>query len=86
MIVGDEVVGGVKEGLGGAVVGAEGNDGGLRKFFEKGKSVFQRSTLKTIDGLVRIANNKEVGAATPITGKKMNDLILSRVGILIFVN
>ena len=82
-VVGDKVVGGRQNVGAGPVVLLQFDDPGAGKVFFKIENVADVGTAKGVDTLIIVTDDTEVFIAA---GQQFEELVLHRVGVLIFVN
>ena len=82
-VVADDCVGGIQNGLGGAVVLLQTNHSRPFVLLLKGEDVFDRRPPEAVDGLVVVAHHTDV---FPLPRQRGGQQILQVVGVLILIN
>ena len=82
-IVGDDGVGEVEDGLGGAVVFLELDHGGVRIVLFEAEDVLHIGAAPLVDGLVVVADDTDV---TVFRSEEMHQLVLDAVGVLVLID
>ena len=85
-VAGDDRVGGAEDGLGGAVVLLELDGAGVRVVLLELHDVADVGAAEGVDGLVRVADDGQLGRAGAFADDLAHQRVLGVVGVLVFVD
>ena len=82
-VLGDEGVGRVQDGAGGAVVLLQLDDGEVGKVLPQTLEVLQRGAAPAVDGLIVVAHSRQARA---VAHQLLQERVLRHIGVLVFVH